>query len=154
VTTVSDFERILVPTDFGDSSDRAVDIAVELAEKLDASVTLLHTYEIPTYAYAGLAFAPDDYLSAVADAAKRDLEAVLAKVRARMPRVKAMLRQGEPRAEILAAIHETRADLVVMGTHGRHGLARAFLGSVAEATVRSSRIPVLTTRSAPGGAYA
>ncbi len=151
---MSDFERILVPTDFGESSSRAVDVAVALAEKLDASLTLLHTYEIPTYAYAGLAFAPDDYLSAVADAAKRDLEAVLAKVRARMPRVKALLRQGEPRAEILAAIHETNADLVVMGTHGRHGLSRAFLGSVAEATVRSSSVPVLTTRAASGAPYA
>ena len=50
------FTHILVPTDFGEPSQRALDFAVKLSQKFDAALTLLHTYEIPTYAYSGMSF--------------------------------------------------------------------------------------------------
>jgi nucleotide-binding universal stress UspA family protein len=149
------FEHILVATDFGDASERALDVAVELAEKFSASLTLVHTYEIPTYVYAEMGgFSPVDLLTPVEDVAKQQFEVALATLRKRLPRAKGILRRGDPRAEILAAIDVTQADLVVMGTHGRRGLAHAFLGSVAEKTVRTSKVPVLTIRAADEAAKA
>jgi len=59
-----------------------------------------------------------------------------------------MLKQADPREAILAAAEDLSADLVIMGTHGRRGIARALIGSVAEAIVRASTIPVLTVHAA------
>jgi nucleotide-binding universal stress UspA family protein len=59
-----------------------------------------------------------------------------------------LLKQADPREAILTAAQELSADLVIMGTHGRHGIARALIGSVAEAIVRVSPVPVLTVHAA------
>ncbi len=142
------FKHILVPTDFGESSRRALDVAVELSQKLDASLTLLHTYEIPTYDNSGMVFATVDLLTQVEESAQQQLEEALVTLRKRLPDAKGILRNGVPWQQILAAIDETHADLVVMGTHGRRGVAHALLGSVAEKTVRMSPVPVLTIRAA------
>ncbi|MDB4943244.1 MAG: UspA domain protein [Labilithrix sp.] len=148
------FKHILVPTDFGDASERAVDVAVELAEKLGAELTLVHTYEIPGYVYSAMGFSPMDLLTPVEVVAKQQFEVALATLRKRLPRAKGVLRKGDPRAEIRAAVDATRADLVVMGTHGRRGLTHALLGSVAERTVQTSTVPVLTIRAAADAAKA
>jgi nucleotide-binding universal stress UspA family protein len=141
------FTRILVPTDFGASADRALHVAVELCDKLGASLTLLHVCELPMYAYSTLASVPGDFLMPISEAAQQDFEAALVALRLRVPAAKGILRNGVPWEVILAAIDETRADLVVMGTHGRRGIAHILLGSVAEKTVRLSPVPVLTCRA-------
>ena len=142
------FKHILFPTDFGESSQRALDVAVELAQNFEASLTLLHTVEVPTYAYSGIAFPTIDLLTSVEDAARDQLQSELVILQQRLPRAKALLSVGVPWRDILRTITEIHADLVIMGTHGRHGVARAFLGSVAEKTVRMSPVPVLTVRGA------
>ena len=141
------FRHILVPTDFGKHAQRAIDLAVELSQKFDASLTLLHAYEVPTYAYAAMSLAPVDLLSSVEEAAQQDFEAAVVALRARAPGAKGILRRGIPWEVILAAIDETHGDLVVMGTHGHRGIAHILLGSVAEKIVRLSPIPVLTVRA-------
>ena len=141
------FRHILVPTDFGKYSQRALDVAVELSQKFDASLTLLHVYEIPTYAYASMSFTPVELLSSVAEAAQQEFDAALVTLRSQSPGAKGILRRGVAWEVILAAIEETRADLVVMGTHGHRGIAHILLGSVAEKIVRLSRVPVLTVRA-------
>ncbi len=140
------FANILVPTDFGDSSLQATDMAVELAQRYGAKVTLMHAFEIPGYAYAGLTFSAVDLLTPVEQAAQRQLDVELESVRRRIPAVQAILRHGLPWQEILKVIDECHADLVVMGTHGRRGITHALLGSVAERVVRMSPVPVLTVR--------
>ena len=140
------FKQILVPTDFGKYAERALDVAVELSEKFDASLTLLHVYEIPTYAYATMSFTPVELLTSVAEAAQQEFDAALVTLRSRAPGAKGILRRGVAWESILAAIEETRADLVVMGTHGHRGIAHILLGSVAEKIVRLSHVPVLTVR--------
>jgi len=77
-------------------------------------------------------------------AAATALEGVAARTRKPGLEVHSVLRQGSAWSEINAAAKEEKADLVVMGTHGRHGLARALLGSVAEKVVRTAPCPVLT----------
>ena len=140
------FHNILVATAFDETSDRAVKTAIELADAVKASITLLHTIEIPQYAYAnfGATLPPPDVLSALEAAARRSMDRTLEGVRARVPSAQAIVTTGVPWRQILAAIDERQADLVVMGTHGRHGLGRALLGSVAEKIVRSAPVPVMT----------
>jgi nucleotide-binding universal stress UspA family protein len=140
------FHHILVPIDFDETSNRAVKTAMDLANAITASITLLHTIEIRQYAYAnfGAALPPPDLLSALEVAARRSIDQTLEGVRARVPSAKAIVTTGVPWRQILAAIDELQADLVVMGTHGRQGLGRALLGSVAEKIVRSSPVAVMT----------
>ena len=68
--------RILVPIDFGESSKGALDIAVELSQKLGASLTLVHISEIPSYLYPGMAFATVDLLAPLLEVAREQLDAV------------------------------------------------------------------------------
>jgi nucleotide-binding universal stress UspA family protein len=142
------FERILVSTDFGASSGRALDLAVELSVNLGASPTLLHVYEIPMYGYTGMEMATLDLLTPIQEAAREQLGKTLAEVKRKVPAAKSLLRRGIVWREILSAIEETHPDLVVMGTHGRHGVSHVLLGSVADKIVRTSPVPVLTVRDA------
>lgn len=142
------FERILVATDFGPSSERAVAVAVALADRLHAGLTLLHVWEAPSFTYGGMLYSAADVLEPVRDKAQAALDEAVAKLKPSCPTVTGALRCGDPRVEVLGAIDASRPDLVVMGTHGRKGLARAFLGSVAERVVRDSTVPVLTVHGA------
>lgn len=141
--------NILVPTDFGESSQQALALAVCLAKKFDSKVTLLHSFEVPSYVYAGLGATTADYLVPIEDAARKALEDALRDLKVELPSSVALLKQGAPWQQILDASEETGADLVVMGTHGRKGLGRALIGSVAEKVVRLSSVPVLTMREPP-----
>lgn len=138
------FRHILVPTDFGPAARRALDIALELAAKLDAKVTVLHATWLPPYHYSvyaeGLAW-PTDELEI---AARRELDDALTDAKARCLRLEGMLVAGVAWEKILETIKTRHVDMVVMGTHGRRGLSRLLLGSVAEKVVRLSPVPVLT----------
>jgi nucleotide-binding universal stress UspA family protein len=144
-----ELKHILVPTDFGEASQRALDVAIDLSKKYEASITLLHTYELPAYAYEGAPPIPADFLTPIQEAAARQLDGALDKLRQQVPGAKGVLAYGVPWYQILESIKDLHADLVVMGTHGRRGLTHAVLGSVAEKTVRMSPVPVLTVRAAP-----
>jgi nucleotide-binding universal stress UspA family protein len=145
---MTEFKRILVPTDFSEAADRARDIAIDLSKKYGASITLLHCYEVPLYVYSGAPAVPADYWTPIRHAASRRLEVAVAELARRSPETKGMLSQGVPWEQILHAADETKADLIVMGTHGRRGLTHVLLGSVAEKVVRLSPIPVLTVGAA------
>lgn len=142
------FKHILVPTDFSEPAQHALDIAVDLAKKDAAALTLLHTYDSPVYPYAGLPPIPSDFIGPIRDAAERSLNAALAELQKRFPAAKSALAYGVAWQQILQLAKDAGADLIVMGTHGRRGLSHALLGSVAEKVVRLSEIPVLTTRGA------
>jgi nucleotide-binding universal stress UspA family protein len=134
------FRHIILATDFSEGAERAADAAIELAVQFDAKITVLHVYSIPMMSYSeGVAFP----LAQLEEAAKEALNAALARLKLRWPKVDALLACGVPWQQIVAAVEERRADVVVLGTHGRRGLARALLGSVAEKVVRLSPVPVL-----------
>jgi nucleotide-binding universal stress UspA family protein len=135
------FKNILVPTDFSEPAEQATELAILLAQKFDSKLTLLHAYEIPSYPYAdGLYWPLDDLIRE----AKTTLDAALAKVKERYANVEAVLGSGNPFEQILTVAKDRSCDLIAMGTHGRRGLSRIFLGSVAERVVRLSPVPVLT----------
>lgn len=147
--TMFPFQRILVATDFGPSSQRAVDTALTLAIRCHAAVTLLHVWEVPTFSYSGLAYSVQDVLAPIKAKAQVALDEAVARASHTVPSVHGELRSGTPWSVIQEAIFELGPDVVVLGTHGRSWIARAFLGSVAERTVRMSLVPVVTVRAAP-----
>jgi nucleotide-binding universal stress UspA family protein len=142
---MADFKRILVPTDFTDTSEKAIDTAIDLAERLGSSVTLMHAYEIPIMGFPdGALVATADIAARIADASRAALDSAVAKRQGAKVKVDGVLRDGVAWEEINRVADELDADLIVIGTHGRRGLARALLGSVAENVVRTGRRPILT----------
>jgi len=138
------FHHILVPVDFSESSLKALDLAVQMAETYSSALTLLHVWEVPVYPY-GLPIAVD-YLTPIEEAAKAKLAELVAETKTRFPAVQSLLGKGVAWQEIITTATQLPADLVVMGTHGRRGLDHLLLGSVAEKVVRRSPCPVLTVR--------
>jgi nucleotide-binding universal stress UspA family protein len=134
---------ILVPVDFEEASTAALETAVDLSRKLDGYIVLLHVrpLAVGSYAYPGVApyLIPtlNDELDA---AARRSLDDLAEKYGI----TQRMLRVGDAATEILEVTREVAPMMVVMGTHGRKGLARLFLGSVAAKVIRHSPVPVLT----------
>jgi len=143
------FTHILVATDFGDCSTRALDAALEIAQKFDARVTLVHVWEMPTYSFEISPYMPNELWLPIEQAAQSQLTTWCETLKARWPKSDAVLRTGTPWHEVLTAAEGTHADLIVVGTHGRTGLSRVLLGSVAERVVRLAKVPVLTVHGPP-----
>lgn len=105
----------------------------------------MHSYEIPIIGFPdGGIVATPDIAARIGDASRKALESVVSKHQASGVPVTGVLREGVAWEEINHVADEINADIIVIGTHGRRGLARALLGSVAENVVRTSQHPVLT----------
>jgi nucleotide-binding universal stress UspA family protein len=142
---MADFKRILVPTDFTETSEKAIEWALSLAERLGSWVTLMHAYEIPIIGFPdGALVATADIATRIADASRAGLDSAVGRRQGRKVKVDGILRDGVAWEEINRVGDEIDADLIVIGTHGRRGLARALLGSVAENVVRTAHRPILT----------
>ena len=137
--------NILVPTDFSETAEKALDYAVVLAAKLDARIHLLHVIGIPALGVPELGVAMTSSMigTLVADA-QVALDQLVARRRDKVPFGPTLQRTGDARDMILQAAKEVGADLIVIGTHGRRGLSRMLLGSVTDAIVRMAPCPVLT----------
>ncbi|HEX8793608.1 MAG TPA: universal stress protein [Polyangiaceae bacterium] len=145
------FRRILVATDFTETSNRAIEAALELATRLGASLTLMHAYEIPVLGVPdGALVATPELAVRLSEAARIALDSTLKRVEGRGVRVDGVLREGVAWEEIDRVADEIDADVIVIGTHGRRGLARALLGSVAENVIRTTYRPVLTIHGPSG----
>jgi nucleotide-binding universal stress UspA family protein len=137
-------KRIVVGTDFSPYAEAALDYAIALARPLGAEIVVVYAYEVPVYAFPDGALITGDLidrLAKVSDEAMRDL---LKKRTSSGVAIRGLVRSGAAWQEIDRVADEEKADLVVIGTHGRRGLARMVLGSVAERVVRTSHCPVLT----------
>ena len=145
---MKDIERILFPTDFSENSCAALDYAAKLAEFYKAELCLLHVVNSPIQHDSFLlsSFQIDD-IERKATSAKRQalLNLIKTRIGEQVP-VKVMLRRGVPLVEIINAARKCEADLIVMGTHGRTGLPKMLIGSVAKKVVRHAPCPVLTVK--------
>lgn len=138
------FNHILVPIDFGEPSLRALGAAISIAQKFGSTITLLHVSWLPPPVYAAYAQGFSWPTEEMERGAKEELATVVEKTRAEHDAVESIVVTGEPWQMILDAATQRHADLIVMGTHGRRGIPRAVLGSVAERIVRQASVPVLT----------
>ncbi len=144
--------RILVPTDFSEASDAALVYGKTLAENLGASLHLLHVFEDP---YIAATYAPEVYVPQPQDLREIALLDAETRLADRMNAVEMKRFQGTTEIvtgltakQIVQYAQDHANDLIVMGTHGRRGIAHLMLGSVAEHVVRTATCPVLTVRSA------
>ncbi len=150
---MTELRRILVPTDFTETSDHAIDWALGLASKLGAGVTVMHAYELPIIGFPdGAIIATPEIASHISDASQAALDSVVKRLASRGIVVESILREGVIWEEINAVAESIQADLIVIGTHGRKGLARALLGSMAENVIRTATRPVVSIRDRHGHA--
>jgi nucleotide-binding universal stress UspA family protein len=143
-------KRILHPTDFSSASRAAFATAVELAKANRGELTLVHVLAPPAPMLGEGYMSPKTYEDLVASAqawARRQLDALVSKARKAGARARGLLVEGIAHEAIARAARSTRADLLVMGTHGRTGVAKFFLGSVAGRVLATAPCPVLTVRS-------
>lgn len=141
------FRRIVCPTDFSPTAERAVEYAADLARSFGAELLLLHVVPEMNYPLRsfGMVSAFPHLREELHKRANDALLAAKAKLGAGIV-VRTTLADGEAHAQILEHCKANGADLVVMGTHGHTGLKHALLGSTAEKVVRLSECPVLTVR--------
>lgn len=143
-------KNILVPVDLGEGSEDAVAYAAELAHALDATLHLLHVVGIPAMGVPEMGVA---YSAPMLDGMMSDdlhaLEHMLAPHQHQCTCGAPMIKSGDAREAINEAAKQLHIDLIVMATHGRHGISRVLLGSVAESVVRTAPCPVLTVKQHP-----
>jgi nucleotide-binding universal stress UspA family protein len=148
------FTRILCGTDFSDTAEAAWDVACELARTHRAELVLVHAFtELPVYpevAVAGVERVWEEQRLWVQQA----LDQRVAAAQARGLTARALLKLGVPAESIADAAAEEHADLIVVGTHGRTGLTRLVIGSVAERVVRVAHCPVLIVKPPPARSVA
>lgn len=144
-------KKILVPTDFSDSSDRALQEAIDVAGKYHSKVTVLHVIDKEVPQCAADYCLPSDVVERMAkesDTASRErMQAEIGRLSgAQAVQIDFDVKHGVPSDEILKEQTEKGIDLIVMASHGRTGLARLMLGSVADKVVKRATAPVLLVR--------
>lgn len=138
-------KRILVPVDFSGCSRKALRYALPFAEEFEASIILLHVVS-PFLPPAELAMVDVSEIELkMRETGARELDKLRATVAREVP-VETALRVGRPDTEIVRAARELEADVIVLSTHGRTGLAHVLMGSTAEQVVRHAGCPVFVVR--------
>ncbi len=147
------WKTILVPHDFSSSANHAAALARDEAKLHGAAIQLLHVVDLPGQLTPSTVIVPDatgapisikEYAVGQAEAHLNDIVERLGKDGVK---AQSFIRIGKPEDEIVRFAAENTSDLIVMGTHGRTGLAHMLVGSVAERVVRTSTVPVLTIRA-------
>ena len=141
--------RILFASDFSKASRRAFATAVKTAKRSHAALNIVHVLAPFTPIAPDQYVGPDTWQEIDKESrrwATKHLDALAAKAKAAGVRVKVSLVEGQPAKEVTRFAKKLHADLVVIGTHGRTGLAKLFLGSIASQIVATATCPVMTVR--------
>lgn len=150
------WKHLLVPLDFSGCATRALEIAVGLATRESASLTLIHVSPLPPNLPPDALVTPPGAAEPIrigeytTRTSREQLQSIATPLRERGLDVRTLARaatSGDVAGEVLRAASEAGADVIVMGTHGRTGLSHLLLGSIAEKVIRRAAIPVITVRS-------
>ena len=141
------YRRLLCPVDFSDVSKNAFQIAIDLAVLFKADLHVMHVFQMPASTIPeGIYDIPDDMEDKVKSHFSKKLDEFIKNHSTPEINITTGSYAGFPHVEIINSAKEAKADMIVMGTHGRTGLSHVLLGSVAERVIRTSDIPVLTVR--------
>lgn len=141
-------KKLLLATDFSKGALVAEEHAITLAKALEGEIVVLHAWNLPILPFQeGAINASPDQIASIAASAQKELDGCVARIAARFPRVTGMLRVDEAWQAIIESAKQIGADMIIVGTHGRRGLPRLLLGSVAERVVRTAPCPVLTVHA-------
>ena len=142
--------RILLAIDDSRFSQAAIETVIEQARPQDTDVRILHVVESPPLLVAREMGGYDPALETALESQKQDAEALVLKatelLRARGLKVAATVEVGDPKSKILDVAEEWRADLIVVGSHGRQGFERFLMGSVSDAVARHAKCSVQIVR--------
>ncbi len=143
------FKRILCAVDFSEDSKQAMHAAAELARQSQALLVLVHVWQPPLWLTTSEYQLPGELVQQTVDLAESTLENWKQEARKLgAPEIVTRFLTGTPWDQICSlAAHEPHADLIVMGTHGRTGIRRALIGSVAEKVVRHAPCAVMVLRA-------
>ena len=144
------YDRIVVPTDGSPSSQPAIDHAVELAAVHDATIHAVYVINLASFSGVPTEGTWEGVSTALEQEGNEALVAVEKAAEKRGVAVEQVRLEGRPSRRIVEYADENDCDLIVMGTHGRGGLDRLLLGSVAERVVRAATVPVMTVQSPVG----
>jgi nucleotide-binding universal stress UspA family protein len=136
------FKKILVPTDFSECSQAAVEYAVSLAKAFKGELSIFHVMEPMVYEL-DFSFVQPAGFPDLKDRLSESLNKKLAPIQAEGISAEGFIFSGEPSVEIIKFANSRQADLIVMGTRGRTGLAHVLLGSAAERVIQQAPCPVL-----------
>lgn len=139
---------ILFPTDFSDSSTVAWKHALLHAEKHRARLVVVHVvHRMPNdYQFLIVAMTPAQIYEALKERAEQKMARLTKEAKSKGVACEALIREGQPFVQIIRCAREVKADIIVMGSHGRTGLAQVLIGSVAEKVVRKAPCSVLVVR--------
>ena len=141
--------RVLVPTDFSPAAEVAYSWAHAMRRAFDAEVILLHVIDPDVTGLTPLSTLPmPSTEEGIMERVREEAANLLSRLSTEFPQARTLIREGSPQAVIVEVASEVDAHLIVMGTHGRTGLAHAAFGSVAEHVIQHSNIPVLAIRQA------
>lgn len=141
--------HVLIALDNGPIADHALDVGLELAKALESDVALVHVVE-PSVPYGTDSGIPNSELMELSREGGQKLLAGIREHKSLPPAVREFLEGGNPATQIVKVAGEWPASMIVIGSHGRSGLSRFMLGSVAEAVVRKAPCPVLVVRTKAG----
>jgi nucleotide-binding universal stress UspA family protein len=139
------YRCVLVPTDFSADADAAVAFARDVVSRTGGKLVLIHAYDLPQLVLTGSALAAASVEKALADSARQrlaELRQSLAGIE-----VETFVSAARPDPAIFDAAERAHADLIVLGTRGRTGLAHVLLGSTAERVIRRAHVPVVTVKT-------
>jgi len=147
---IREIKLILAPTDFSPTSDRALDVAIDIARLTGASIEVLHVnleamWVLPPP--GDVVASPVDMTEVLANSSMQ-LDAAVNRVRAAGIHCTGVAESGRTDAEIVDYARKREAGLIVVGSHGRHGIGHVLIGSVAEKVVRHAPCPILVVPSA------
>ncbi len=141
-------KSVLVPTDFSENSKVALPYAVDLARRYGAKLVVLHVFDedLLTPIFYEVGGSAEEYFNRLRERFQAAVDDFLDGVDTEGLEVEAQLTSGTPFVEIIRFARDNGVDLIVMGTHGRTGIAHALLGSVAEKVIRKAPCPVMVVR--------
>jgi nucleotide-binding universal stress UspA family protein len=146
------YERILLPVDFSKHSEATVSYAKRIALKNNSTIYLLHVFQVPDYVvmpyprHAENSAEVEAQLSAAEQVATKNLEGLKLELKEQGINAESILRVGYPFEEIVQMANYYHVDLIVIGSHGRSGIARLLVGSTAERVVEHASCPVLVVK--------
>ncbi|HLX37160.1 MAG TPA: universal stress protein [Candidatus Binataceae bacterium] len=150
---MANFTKIIAATDFSEDSNLAIGYAEELAKRFGAEIMLLHVDQALPPVMISPEIGPVMDVGAMTRIgeeqrmmAQKELDKIVNRIRESGLKARPMLKVGSPFLEIIHTAKAENADLIVLGTHGRTGLAHVLMGSVAERVVQKAHCPVLTIR--------